>query len=57
MNFCSMHICNFRTQYGMGLVEIANKGYWQHFVFFVYFLCHIYAFPTFCYGADLWLFC
>ena len=26
-----MHICNFRTQYGMGLVQTANKGYWQNF--------------------------
>jgi len=46
MNFYSMHICNFRSQYGMSLVQTANKGYWQHFVFFVYFLCHFYAYPT-----------
>jgi len=37
MNFYSMHICNFRTQYGMGLVQTANKAYLQHFVFFVHF--------------------
>jgi len=30
----------------MSLVQTANKGYWQHFVFFVYFLCHFYAYPT-----------
>jgi len=52
-----MHICNFRTQYGMGLVQTANKCDWQHFVIFAYFVCHIYACPTrFC-GADLCLFC
>jgi len=35
----------FRIQYeyGMGLVQAANKGYWRHFVFFVHFLCHFYA--------------
>jgi len=27
-----MHICNFRTQYGIGLVQTANKGF--------VFLCH-----------------
>jgi len=36
MNFYSMHICNFRTQYGKGLVQTTNIDYWQHFVFFVY---------------------
>ena len=37
MNFYSMHISNFRKKYDMGLVKTANKGYWQPFVFFVYF--------------------
>jgi len=35
MNFYSMHIRSFRTQYGMGLVQTSNKGYWQQFVLFV----------------------
>ena len=37
MTFYSMNICNF--QYGIGLAQTANKGYWRHFgllhVFFV----------------------
>ena len=57
MNFYSMDICNFRTQHGMRLVQNANKGYWRHFVIFVYFVCHFYACPTRFYGADLCLFC
>jgi len=32
-----MHICNLRTQYGMGLAQIGNIGCSQHFVFFMYF--------------------
>ena len=43
MNFYSMNICNFRTQYCMDLVQTANKGYWLHFKFlrvvFVSLLC------------------
>jgi len=34
MNFYSKNICNFRTQYGMGHAQTANKGYWQHLRFF-----------------------
>jgi len=34
MCFYYKHICNFRTKYGIGLVQTANKGYWRHFVFF-----------------------
>jgi len=41
-----MHICNFRTQYGIGLLQTANNYYLKHFVFFVYLLCHFYAHPT-----------
>jgi len=33
MNFYSMNICNFRTQYRMDLAQAANKGYWRHFKF------------------------
>jgi len=33
MNFYSMHICIFQTQYGMVLVQTACKGYCQRFVF------------------------
>ena len=33
MNFYSMTICNFQTQYGMDLAQTANKGYWRHFRF------------------------
>jgi len=33
MNFYSMNICNFRTQYCMDLAQTANKGYWWHFTF------------------------
>ena len=40
MTFYSMNICNF--QYGIGLAQTANKGYWRHFgllhVFFVIFM-------------------
>ena len=57
MYFFSMHICSFRTFYCMGLVQIANKRYWRHFVFFVYFLYHFYALSTRYFGADLCLFC
>ena len=31
MNFYSMNICNFRTQYHMDLAQTANKSYWRHF--------------------------
>jgi len=34
MTFYSMNICNFRTQYGIGLTQTANKGYWRHFGLF-----------------------
>jgi len=48
MNFYFMHICNFRTQYGMDLAQTANRGYWRHFMFlrvvFVSLLCLPYAF-------------
>ena len=48
MNFYSMNICNFRTQYGIGLAQTANKGYWRHFrslrVVFVSLLCLPHAF-------------
>jgi len=48
MNFYSMNICNFRTQYGMDLAHTANKGYWRHFRFlrvvFVSLLCLPHAF-------------
>ena len=47
MTFYSMNICNFRTQYGIGLAQTA-KGYWRHFgllrVVFVSFLCLSHAF-------------
>jgi len=33
MYFYCMHNYNFRTQYAMGLVQTAIKGYWQHFRF------------------------
>jgi len=33
MNFYSMNVCNFLTQYGMDLSQTANKGYWRHFRF------------------------
>ena len=47
-----MHICNCISQYGMGLVQTANKCYWPHFVFFLVFLCHFYVGTTpFC-GMD-----
>jgi len=46
MDFYIMRICTFRTQCGMGLVQTANKGYCQHFVFIVYVLCHFYACTT-----------
>ena len=39
MTFYSVNICNFRTQYGIGLAQTSNKGSWRHFgllrVFFV----------------------
>jgi len=48
MTFYSVNICNFRTQYGMGLAQTSNKGYWRHFgllrVFFVSCLCLPHAF-------------
>jgi len=48
MNFYSINIRNFRTQYGMNLAQTANKVYWQHFLFlrvvFVSLLCLPYAF-------------
>jgi len=31
MNFYSMNICNFRTQYHIDLAQTANKSYWRHF--------------------------
>jgi len=34
MNFYSMNICNFRTQYGTDLAQTANEGYWRHFMLF-----------------------
>jgi len=34
MHFCCMHNYNFRTQYGMGLVQTTTNGYWRHFRFF-----------------------
>jgi len=47
MNFYSMNICSFRTQYGMDLAQTANKGY-RHFTFlrvvFVSLLCLRHAF-------------
>jgi len=33
MNFYSVNICNFRTQYGMDLAQTASKGNWRHFRF------------------------
>jgi len=33
MNFYSMNIFSFRTQYGMDLAQTANKGSWRHFKF------------------------
>jgi len=33
MNFYSMNICNFRTQYHMDFAHTANKSYWRHFKF------------------------
>ena len=57
MNFYSMNICNYRTQYGTDLAQNANKGYWRHFRFFRVVLCHFYACPTHFFGVDLCLFC
>ena len=33
MNFYSINVCSFRTQYRMDLAQTDNKGYWQHFKF------------------------
>ena len=43
--------------YDMSLVQTANKGCWQHFVFFMYFFCHFYACHTRSFGVGLCLFC
>ena len=39
MNFYSMNICNFRTQYGVNLAQTANKGYCRHFRFLRVVFC------------------
>jgi len=48
MNFYSMNICNFRTQYRLDLAQTASKAYWWHFMFlrvdFVSLLCLPHAF-------------
>jgi len=56
MTFFSMNNRNFRTQYGIGLAQTANKGYWRHFGLLI-FLCHFYACSTRFFGVDLCLFC
>ena len=56
MNFYSMNICNFRTQYGMGLAQIAYKGYWRHLEFLRVDLGNFFACPT-RFDVDLCLFC
>jgi len=56
MTFYSMNICNFRTQYCIGLAQTANKGYWRHFGLRV-FLCYFYACPMRFFGVDMCLFC
>jgi len=56
MTFYSMNICNFRTQYCIGLAQTANKVYWRHFGLRV-FLCYFYACPMRFFGVDLCLFC
>jgi len=56
MNFCSMNIRNFRTQYVMDLAQTANKDYWRHFRFLRVVFVSFYACPTRFFGVDLCLF-
>ena len=39
MYFFCTYICKLRTQFDMGLVQTANKGYWRNSDIFVYISC------------------
>jgi len=57
MNFYSINISNFQTQYGMDLAQTANKGYWRHFRFLRVVFVPLLCLPNAFFRVVLCLFC